>query len=47
MNHLAYSFYAQARANSRKRFWRNVGWMVATAVGSLSLTVFAYYQVTI
>lgn len=39
------AFQKQARINARKRFWRNVGWVVICALGSLALTVFMYSRI--
>ena len=39
------SMQKAARANARKRIWRNVGWMVATAIGTIAFTVFMYYRI--
>lgn len=42
---LVMSMQKQARENARRRFWRNVGWMIATAVGTVAFTVFMYYRI--
>ena len=35
----------QARENARKRYWRSVRAIVILAVGTIALTVFAYYRI--
>lgn len=39
------AFQKQARLNARKRFWRNVGWVIVMAVGTIAFTVFMYYRI--
>lgn len=35
----------KARERSRNRYWRNVGWMVLTALGAILFTVFMYSRI--